>query len=251
MAAKLTGIPARSGEPAEDFSPLRLMRVFLQSEFKHLMQAALVRNVVFAQFAINPWGYRTGPSTALTWQALTALEGSCVVHIVECLRNKLYKGHVPESVEEKLSHLEGHRDVVSHPFVTREEDWKHPRMKEFEAAGRRHESRVPLVLDLQRALNDELTSEGIDPLPEFYVTTEMAQLLRLIWRECLRPSNVSSIPDDAGLIALLQGCRDKALQSCQDRADGKPAPPVPETELDRMWAAKRRGEEVSWPVDDG
>jgi len=245
----LTGMPSTS-KPAGDFSPLRVVCLSVQFRLSELMQAALVRNVSFAVFAGNPRGFRTHPSASLTWRALEALEGTCVVHIVECLRNPFYKPHVPASVEEKLKRLEGHRDVVSHPFLTKKEDWTHARMKRFEAEERRYESRVPLVWDLQQAINAELADEGNEPLTDFYVTNEMAQQLRQIWTASMRPINIPNIPHDADLVALLQGCRDKTLQSCQDRADGKPAPPVQETELDRIWAAQLRGEKVSWPADN-
>jgi hypothetical protein len=208
-----------------------------------MMQAALVRNVAFTVFESNPHGFETHPANvSLTWDSLEALEGTCIVKLVDCFRKPLYKAHIPASVDERLERLIGHRVRVSHPFTTKGE-WTNPRMKQFEAEGRRYESCVPLVWDLQQALNKELAKESSPLLPDFYVTNEMVQSLRQIHVVSMKAFKIPNIPNDAVLLTLLQGCRDRTLQQCRDLANGVPRTPAPETMLDRMWAAVERGED--------
>lgn len=227
-------------QPVKDFA---LICMIARGPLESMMQAALVRDVAYASFASNPKWFDTHPANvSLTWAALEALEGSCIVELVECFRKPLHKPHIPASVYDALEKLIGHRDLVSHPFMD-EDDWTSPRMKQFEADGRRYESRVPLVWALQRSLNAELANEGSPTLSDFFVTAEMSQLLRQIFVASLSPANIPRIPDDDELAGFLQKCREGRLKQCQEISDGIPRPRTPETPLDRMWAAMSRGED--------
>jgi hypothetical protein len=216
----------------------------VSSPLTRMMQAALTRSVAFTLFSQNPRAFETHPANAsLTWAALKALEGECVVQVVECFRNKLYKPHLPDPLGEKVERLLGHRNVVSHPFNLKEQDWSDPKMQQFEAAGRRFEPPLPFMLDIYQTLNAELEKEGSERMGEFHVTPEMACLLRQIWVASMKSLNIATIPNEAQLLELLRGCLDKMLVQCEARASGSEAPERPETLLDRMWAAVLRGDD--------
>lgn len=178
----------------------------------------------------------------MTWAALVALEDSCLVKLVEFLRKPQARRHVPLTVKNALEKLIGHRDLVSHPFMA-EAEWTNPRMKAFEAEGRRYEARVPLIWELQRALNAALSAEESPPLPDFFVTIEMAQLLRQIFLASMTPAGIAGIPDESILVRLLEDSRRRTLQQRQDIANSVPGPPTDETPLSRIWAALLRGED--------
>ncbi|MEO8178262.1 MAG: hypothetical protein ABI895_05455 [Deltaproteobacteria bacterium] len=225
-------------------SNLAVFSLIAKIELTRMMQASLVKSVAHAVFAEDPGAFRGHPAnSSLTWHSLEATEGNCVVSLVEFFKNELNEPHVPAGVREKVEALVGHRHVVSHPSTLKAEEWTTKRMQKFETEGRRHESRVPLIWDLQHALNKELANEGSALIPDFYVTTEMIRLLRTLLEACMTPDNVAKIPDETGLATLVQGCRDTTLQRCQDRANGVPPPPKRETKLARMWAALERGED--------
>jgi hypothetical protein len=216
----------------------------INSPLTRMMQAALTRNVAYTLFAQHPHGFETHPANvSLTWSALKALEGECVVQIVECFRSKRYKPHIPDGAREKVEELVGHRNIVSHPFNLQKEAWSDPKMRQFEADGRRHESPLPLMWDVYETLNAELDKEGSERMRDFRVTVEMARLLREIWASSMKSLNVPKIPDDVQLVELLRGCLDKTLHQCRAHVDGTPQPERAGTLLDRMLDAMLRGED--------
>jgi hypothetical protein len=275
LRSRFTGHPAHGGgggtaqddgdDQGDDEKPdgeaFAVICMVIRWQLTTMMQAALVRDVAFNMFANYPHAFEGHPSSSLTWRALDALEGSSIVDLVETLRSKLFKRHVPATVNEKLEKLVGHRHRISHPSYREVDDWRDPRMQQFEAEGRRYESCVPLVWDLQRAINAELSTlqtkplipGAATPIPDFYVTREMSQQLRTIYVATLKDVNVPNIPEEATLLQLLQSARDITLQQCLDRANGVPAPPKRETALDRLWAEQLRkgGAVTDTPESDG
>jgi hypothetical protein len=227
---------AADGTPKKHRMPLWMLFLNVGWTLASMMQAALVKGVAFGWFSRDPDAFRGHPNNgSLTWQALESHIDQCVLKIVEQLRNRLYKPHVPANVTEKLKRLAGHRNLIGHPSMI-EEDWG-PEMQRFIAEGRRFESPVPLIWDLQRAINAELAKEPeAKQLPEFHVTWEMVHLLRTILVSRLLPEKLPEIPVDDGLVILLQNSRDRMLQQCQAIADGVPLPSRPETALERKWA---------------
>lgn len=183
-----------------------------------LLQASLIRNVAFHRFDTEQQFFESHPANrSLTWHSLEALEDSCVVQLVELLRKPSWKAHVPQDVSAAVERMLGHRHVVSHPGH-REKDWSAAWMKQFEAEGRRYESRVPLAWHLQAALNAAMTECGNEPLADIVITQEMAGLLRLIWIQSMIPSTIPSIPPEPVLLVHLAASWEATQLQCRTRS---------------------------------
>jgi hypothetical protein len=196
---------------------LEIIALFTHHEVVDALSANLITWVADHFFAQNPGQFRTNPANTMTYVALAALEGRCVVRVAETLRDEhnLHRTSVP--IRRKWD-LINHRDALSHTGTVR---WRKREMQEFTDAGRHWDDVRPALLwDMDRSVTEALVANGRRPPDgDLIATTEMARLLHLIL-DASRETSIG-VPDPPALGGFLASNTARYVQILEKYPDGQ------------------------------
>jgi hypothetical protein len=185
------------------------------------LQAGLVKHAAMMPFYDKAKRslFWTNPANTLTYQALDALEESCIVQICEVIQRE-FPDMTGELPFRRAIEILAHRNAISHPGRS---GWRKEFMQKFHDENRhRWDLRGAIIWDLQKSINEVTKNNEFGPQnADHHMNLETAASLRQIWIYSMNENGERILPTLDKLLCQLEELKPKYIEMLEQYPDGR------------------------------